>query len=445
MNITFYARESKAKNKDRGELTSKIYIRLRQTNLFDISGNTNLMINNTYWDFRNQKLKNNIVVPHNIREELSYNMKSISDYVEERYNLRDDQTIINKAWLDETLLLYHKKIILQDESNDINTIFSKYLDSKNIEGNRRSAYNVLLRKMKMFRIYEEEDLYKRTRVKEQVTLYNITPARLEDFWFFLINEKEHLDKYPYLYSVISSSISTLRSINTVIGMMKKLRAFIHWCYLEEIIKKNPFDKFKQPVGELYGTPIYITKEEMDKIYNTKMSEALNKQKDIFIFQCSIGCRVGDLLNLKKSNIIGDSIEYVPHKTRNKSIKIVRVPLNDRAKEIISKYQSTETNRLLPFVSEQKYNSYIKEVFKTAGINRYVTIIDPKTRRPKAVNISDIASSHMARRTFIGNIYKNVKDPALISSMTGHTENSRSFARYRNIDDDIKKDLVKFLE
>ena len=52
---------------------------------------------------------------------------------------------------------------------------------------------------------------------------------------------------------------------------------------------------------------------------------------------------------------------------------------------------------------------------------------------------------MARRTFIGNIYKLVNNPNLVSALTGHVEGSRAFTRYRTIDIDMKKDLVKMLE
>ena len=75
----------------------------------------------------------------------------------------------------------------------------------------------------------------------------------------------------------------------------------------------------------------------------------------------------------------------------------------------------------------------------------VTELDTLTRTEKKVPINEIASSHMARRTFIGNIYKMVRDPDLVSSLTGHAEGSRAFSRYRTIDMDIKKDLVKILE
>ena len=51
---------------------------------------------------------------------------------------------------------------------------------------------------------------------------------------------------------------------------------------------------------------------------------------------------------------------------------------------------------------------------------------------------------MARRNFIGNLYAEVKDPDLISSMTGHVEGSKAFARYRTIDDSIKQSVLSAL-
>ena len=59
-------------------------------------------------------------------------------------------------------------------------------------------------------------------------------------------------------------------------------------------------------------------------------------------------------------------------------------------------------------------------------------------------INEIGSSHMARRTFIANIYNKVSDPNVIGSMTGHVEGSRAFARYRTIEEEVKKSLVDIL-
>ena len=75
----------------------------------------------------------------------------------------------------------------------------------------------------------------------------------------------------------------------------------------------------------------------------------------------------------------------------------------------------------------------------------VTVLDQQTREEVQKSLCEIASSHMARRSFIGNIYKKVKDPNLVGALSGHKEGSKAFARYRTIDDDMKKELINFLE
>ena len=102
------------------------------------------------------------------------------------------------------------------------------------------------------------------------------------------------------------------------------------------------------------------------------------------------------------------------------------------------------DNILPFISEQKYNIAIKKIFELSGITRLVTVLNSKTREPEQIAINTIASSHLARRCFVGNLYKQVKDQNLVGSMTGHKEGSKAFSRYRYIDDEIKTDLVNLL-
>ncbi len=52
---------------------------------------------------------------------------------------------------------------------------------------------------------------------------------------------------------------------------------------------------------------------------------------------------------------------------------------------------------------------------------------------------------MARRVLVGNLYKEVKDPNLIAKISGHVENSRAFSRYRDIDEEIAKEVILKLE
>ena len=172
---------------------------------------------------------------------------------------------------------------------------------------------------------------------------------------------------------------------------------------------------------------------------------LEIQRDIFVFQSLIGCRVGDLYRMTKSNIVNGAIEYIPRKTKEGNPVTVRVPLNDKAKMILEKYKDHEGKQMLPFISEQKYNDAIKKAFKLADINRIVTILDPLTNEEDKKPLYEIASSHMARRTFIGNIYKKVKDPNLVGALSGHKEGSKAFSRYREIDEEMKKELVSMLD
>lgn len=199
--------------------------------------------------------------------------------------------------------------------------------------------------------------------------------------------------------------------------------------------------------DAYGTPYYITIEERKELYNFDFSHRpqLAIQRDIFVFQYLIGCRVSDLYKMTKENVINRAIEYVPRKTEEGRPLTVRVPLNLIAKEILVKYENEGKEELLPFISEQKYNNAIKVMFLEAGLTRSVTVINPVTSEPEVKALNEVASSHLARRTLVGNLYKQVKDPSLVDSLSGHKEGSKAFARYRDIDEDIKKDLVKLLE
>lgn len=85
------------------------------------------------------------------------------------------------------------------------------------------------------------------------------------------------------------------------------------------------------------------------------------------------------------------------------------------------------------------------MFKIAGLTRMVTIVNPTTSKIEQKSLDKVASTHLARRTFVGNLYKQVKDPNLVGSLSGHKDGSKAFARYREIDEDMKKELISLLD
>lgn len=252
-----------------------------------------------------------------------------------------------------------------------------------------------------------------------------------------------LDNYP---ANIKSGYHEIegRGDNAIIKLMKKLKAFFGWLYDTGRITNKPFDGIK--IGsEKYGKPYYLTKEERNKIEQTKMPTAhLEVQRDIFVFHCFVGCRVSDLRKLTERNIVNGVLSYTPHKTKDDGTTsvVAKVPLHPKAMELINKYKGKDKQgRLFPFISDQKYNDAIKQIFTIAGITRNVEVRNALTGEMEIRPINELASSHIARRTFVGIAYKQVADPNIIGKMSGHVEGSKAFVRYRDIDDDMLKDVI----
>ena len=200
-------------------------------------------------------------------------------------------------------------------------------------------------------------------------------------------------------------------------------------------------------SQMYGTPFYLTKEERNQLYEATFpnNPGLDVIRDIFVFQCFIGCRVSDLRQLTKTSVINGAIEYIPRKTKEGRPITVRVPLSPTAQEILDRYKDLPGDKLLPFISDQDYNRDIKKMIRLAGIDRNVTIINSLTREEEQHPIWEVASSHMARRVLVGNLYKEVQDPNLIAKISGHVENSKAFNRYRKIDEEMAREVILKLE
>lgn len=234
--------------------------------------------------------------------------------------------------------------------------------------------------------------------------------------------------------------------NTVCSELRYLRAFVNHANKMGWTNNYPFNKFKIE-SETYSDPVYITLAERDLLLDAVIQEEyLSRVRDIFVFQCLIGCRVGDLLKLRKSNIVDGCIEYIAGKTKDDNPKIARIPLSEKAKTILSKYD-LPGDMILPFISSQKYNDYIKDLFadESVKLTRKVTVRDPKTGTGVQRPLNEIASSHMARRVFIGGLHgKGVKNE-VIASMSGHSPESKSFARYYTIEKQNQIDAMKLIE
>lgn len=359
---------------------------------------------------------------------------------------------LNKDYLNEQIDRYrHPENYHVEETAPVDFFdaFNEYLEKHPLSPARANHYKVLSRALRRFELYTAA-----IGNPYRVTLDNFTSSALERFDDFLHSEPELFDKYPEIYQAVPADTRKVRKTrrpipkgsNTICCTFKRFRAFFNWCNEHGLTDNNPFTKFHGIGTEKYGTPYYITIEERDRIadYDLTASPELETQRDIFVFHCLIGCRVSDLLRLTPDNIINGAVEYIANKTKQERPEVIRVPLHPRAVALLEKYTCHTNGKLFPFISPQRYNDAIKRIFTVVGITRTVTILNPATGQEEQRPLNEIASSHIARRTFVGNLYRKVKDPNLVGKLSGHKEGSKAFTRYRDIDEDMKRDLINLL-
>ena len=327
--------------------------------------------------------------------------------------------------------------------------FEHFVSIQKISVSRIRHYNVIIRALKRFAIYSAQEVSFATLSSDMLRKFS---KFLEDEYKFVVEDekgnpciKDPLYKIAYK-SVPECRYPKQRGQNSIIGTMSRFHTFVRWSIKRGYLNRDPYDDYTIGTA-IYGTPFYLTKEERNQLYAAKFPDnpGLEVQRDIFVFQCFVGCRVGDLMKLTKDNVINDAIEYVPRKTKEDRPYTVRVPISPTAKEILERYKDQPDGRLLPFICEQDYNRNIKKMIKLAGIDRVVTTLNTITREEEKHPIWEVASSHMARRVLVGNLYKEVKDPNLIAKISGHVENSRAFSRYRDIDEEMAKEVILKLE
>ena len=306
--------------------------------------------------------------------------------------------------------------------NDIFHYFDLYIENIENESTKRTVKSTKAH----FKAYS---------IKKNITITfsNCDKKVMEGFEKYIKKKKTKIQKYKSEKEL---------SENTIYGIFKRMRMFFNFAIKKKWIDKNPCSDIEIK-KESYGEPIFLTKKERDFLYEVKIkNERLARVRDLFVLQCMLGCRVSDFIRLKKENIINDTIQYIPGKTKDKNKKMCEIPLTDKAKSIMNKYNAGDY--IMPFISGQRYNDYLKELFKEVGLTRSVVRLNPVSKETEIVPLYKVASSHMARRTFIGLLHKNAKNET-IADMSGHIENSRAFARYYKVDLEDKKKAMKYIE
>jgi len=256
-------------------------------------------------------------------------------------------------------------------------------------------------------------------LKEKYKLNDIYLSQLQfkfltDFEMFLRNQKP-------------KGLLRACNNNTVMKHIERLKKMVNMAVQNEWLEKDPFAKFKKSFTKY--TRGYLTQEELEKIEQKEFSIArLQQVKDLFVFSCYTGLAYIDVMKLTPSHLrIGIDKEYWLFTSREKTDTSVKVPLLPKALEIIEKYKEHPAclthGTLFPSISNQRLNSYLKEIGDLCEIDKNLTF-------------------HLARHTFATTITLTNGVPIeTVSKMLGHNSirTTQIYAKVveRKVSDDMQ--------
>ena len=226
-----------------------------------------------------------------------------------------------------------------------------------------------------------------------------------------------------------------RSINniTIAKQLSTLKTFIGYAQSDGIKVSDSFRRYK--VSRQALEVITLTEDEFLTLYNLdlKGNKRLEQVRDVFCFSCVTGLRWSDLNQLKREHINGMEIRITVQKTQRPLV----VPLNVYAYSILEKY--SERSRPLPVISNQKFNDYLKELGKMAGIDEPVEIVRYKgaTKIVSTHPKYELITVHVGRKTFVTLSLEKGIPAETVMATSGHSD-YKSFQRYVNVTEERKR-------
>ncbi|MEZ7494434.1 site-specific integrase [Leeuwenhoekiella aequorea] len=369
MSILFYLNKSKINKKGLCSIKCRItYLKKRK------EFSTGIFINPKMWDSKRQKVsqkeKNHLF----IQSQLSF----ISEKLKKAF--LSNQLTTNNISVENIMDLYLGKNPKKQENVvsyfKAHLELQKHLIDKDIKQVTWNKFNYVCSDVEAF--------IKKNYNKRDVPLEQLDLQFLNDFDYFLKTQKNQKQV------TINKAIQRFR---------KPIKEAVSKGYLD----RDPFLLYKAKT--VRKQIVFLSSNELKVLEKFQFSQSrLEIVRDLFIFCCYTGLAYNEMVSLKKEHlVIGfDKKQWIQMK-RQKTEKNISIPLLPKAGSIIEKYASnSNTDLILPKFSNQKINSYLKEIAEIVGINKVI-------------------SHHTARKTFASTVllYNDVP-MEIVSELLGHS-------------------------
>ena len=395
MSILFYVKSSKASKNGLLPIYQRVTINGARIEL-----STSRFVEKSKWNIAAGKIKGNSEEARLINSHLDILKNKV--YETEKWMINNDQEINVQNFKNKLLGIEEKQrmllIIFEDHNKRM-----KELIGKEFSINTYKKYETALK-------HTREFLKKQYSIND-IAIRKIDIAFINDFDFFLRN------------TMNCNNNSTIKYIRNFGKIIKQ-------CYVNGWIEKDPFLSYKGKVGEIER--VYLSQEEIETIINKELKiKRLELVRDMFLFSCFTGLAYIDVFNLSKANIvIGIDGEKWIFTHRQKTETASKIPVLPLSQMIIDKYenhpQCHNENKLLPILSNQKMNAYLKEITAICEIEKELTF-------------------HIARHTFATTVTLTNGVPIeSVSKMLGH-KNLRTTQHYAKVLDRKVSEDMKLLK
>ncbi len=330
-----------------------------------------------------------------VREAVSKDIPPTTSYIKEKYQTKHIEQKVSR-------------------SEVVDVLFEKFIEVTPVSYNTKKTYRTALGHLRQF-----EKTKKTTLHVQDITLH-----------FF---EKYH----PFLlFEIPNKAGGNGLSTNSVWVSVKNLKVFLR--YLEDHGYKLRLKISDLQVEEEPSKILFLTERELEQLmeFDLSQNERLERVRDLFVFNCFTGLRFSDLSRLRVDVHVTDNAVDM---RALKNQKDVFVPLTKIPLRILDKYGNQ-----LPSISEQKFNDYLKELGKLAGLKNRVEITNVKSgnKTLKTYEKWETISSHMAIRTFITLCGKKGIPVKTVSEITGKSVNVILKHYYGTDREAIRKDMER---
>lgn len=402
VSILFYIKRAKVNNLGVCPIYTRVTV---NTKRFEFS--TNKSINPDKWSSEGSKVKGTSEEARTINSHLDYLKNQILQT--EKKLIKKDISVSSENLKNELFGLSETKRMLvpifQDHNNKIKELVGKEYAPGTLERYTTSLKHTI------------EFMQWKYNVSD-IDITKIDHAFITDYEFWLRSVRNCAN-------------------NTAVKYLKNFNKIIKLCLANDWLDKNPFANYKSKVKEVER--VYLTEDEIQSILNKDFkTERLSLVRDIFLFSCFTGLAYIDVKNLTKSHIsYGIDGEKWIFTHRQKTESASKIPILPVTQMIIDKYenhpQCHNENKLLPILSNQKMNAYLKEIASVCEIEKELTF-------------------HIARHTFATTVTLTNGVPIeSVSKMLGHKNlcTTQHYAKVldKKVSEDMKilKDKFVFKE